>query len=178
MLVCTHGRRDACCAEFGRPVLRALQERQDTDVWECTHLGGDRYAGTMLVLPEGLYFSRLNASSASRALDELDQGSLDLGSFRGRAGLSQPAQVLEHAARQIGISGSPEGPEEVQESETKDGRFHVQMRFSGVVVAAIVREESTTMPAGRIRSCESNVQDWCHWVLDDLWLRPRKIAAP
>lgn len=167
VLVCTHGRRDACCAEFGRPVLRALQERQDTDVWECTHLGGDRYAGTMLVLPAGLYFSRLDACSASATLDELDRGRLDLASFRGRAGLSQPAQVLEHAARQLGIGDSLEGPDRVQVSEEKDGRVHAQMRLDGVLVSATVGEETTTVPADTVSSCDSDTQGWRHWVLDD-----------
>ena len=28
------------------------------DVWECSHIGGDRFAGNLVILPEGLYFGR------------------------------------------------------------------------------------------------------------------------
>ena len=44
LLVCTHGRRDACCAQFGRPTAMALARRYGTAVWETTHVGGDRFA--------------------------------------------------------------------------------------------------------------------------------------
>ncbi|NJL93766.1 MAG: hypothetical protein HC915_08545 [Anaerolineae bacterium] len=42
ILVCTHGKRDACCAEHGTPVFRALQEAAppEVDVYEVSHLGG------------------------------------------------------------------------------------------------------------------------------------------
>ncbi|MCY7304461.1 MAG: sucrase ferredoxin, partial [Thermoleophilia bacterium] len=43
-LVCTHGRHDACCAKRGRPVAATLSERRPESVWECSHIGGDRFA--------------------------------------------------------------------------------------------------------------------------------------
>ena len=39
-LVCTHGRKDVCCASFGRPVARALDAAHPGRVWETTHVGG------------------------------------------------------------------------------------------------------------------------------------------
>ncbi|MBV9923283.1 MAG: hypothetical protein JOY78_20875 [Pseudonocardia sp.] len=51
LLVCTHGRRDRCCALDGRALVRALVEAGEPDVWECSHLSGHRFAPTALVLP-------------------------------------------------------------------------------------------------------------------------------
>ncbi|MBC8092375.1 MAG: sucrase ferredoxin, partial [Pseudonocardia sp.] len=43
--VCTHGAKDMCCATAGRPVARALSDARPGEVWECSHIGGDRFAG-------------------------------------------------------------------------------------------------------------------------------------
>lgn len=43
-LVCTHGKKDTCCAELGRPIMNAVTSVEETDMWECTHIGGDRFA--------------------------------------------------------------------------------------------------------------------------------------
>ena len=60
-LVCTNGRRDLCCAETGRPVAAALAARWPDATWETTHLGGHRFAGTLLALPSGYALGRLDA---------------------------------------------------------------------------------------------------------------------
>src|SRR5262249_22503810 len=41
-IVCTNGRRDACCARNGLPVYQAMALTAPRQVWECTHLGGHR----------------------------------------------------------------------------------------------------------------------------------------
>ena len=43
-LVCTHGRHDACCALRGRAVAARLAAHRPGQVWECSHIGGDRFA--------------------------------------------------------------------------------------------------------------------------------------
>ena len=53
LLVCTHGRREVCCAKYGRPVAQALAARYGPLVWETTHVGGDRFAANLVVLPSG-----------------------------------------------------------------------------------------------------------------------------
>ena len=59
LLVCTHGRHDTCCAVRGRPVAAALAERHGDRVWECSHVGGDRFAASVVVLPDGTYYGGL-----------------------------------------------------------------------------------------------------------------------
>lgn len=66
-LVCTHGKHDACCAERGRPLCRAMHDVAPEHTWEVSHIGGDRFAGNALVLPYGLYLGRLEAGSAVAA---------------------------------------------------------------------------------------------------------------
>ena len=86
VLVCTNGRHDPCCATFGRPLVRGLRtSRWAPQIWECSHIGGDRFAGNIVVLPDGLYFGRRDPASAERLLAALDAGELDLDGFRGRS---------------------------------------------------------------------------------------------
>src|SRR3954467_14556578 len=51
LLVCTHRRRDRCCALEGRALVKALAGAGEPEVWECSHLSGHRFAATALVLP-------------------------------------------------------------------------------------------------------------------------------
>ena len=48
LLVCTHGRHDACCAERGRPFAAALAQVAPEETWEVSHIGGDRFAANVL----------------------------------------------------------------------------------------------------------------------------------
>lgn len=93
--VCTNGRRDRCCAEAGRPIAAALTERWPEQTWETTHLGGHRFAGTLLALPTGHTLGRLDAASAVAACARLEDGQVPVDLSRGRAGLAPDAQVLE-----------------------------------------------------------------------------------
>ncbi|WP_121254493.1 sucrase ferredoxin [Nocardioides ferulae] len=97
--VCTHGRHDACCAERGRPVAAALALARPDDSWEVSHIGGDRFAGNMLVLPHGHYYGRLTPEAAVEVAAAHDDGHLALDHLRGRSGLPMPVQQAEIALR-------------------------------------------------------------------------------
>jgi hypothetical protein len=97
--VCTHGRHDACCAERGRPVAAALAQAYPQETWEVSHIGGDRFAGNMLVLPEGLYYGRLDAESSVAVAGAHVAGRLDLERIRGRSSYAMPVQFAELALR-------------------------------------------------------------------------------
>jgi hypothetical protein len=107
LLVCTHGKHDPCCARHGRPLYQALREQVDEGwAWQCSHVGGDRFAGNLVVLPEGLYFGRLEPGSAWEALDELLAGRIPLASYRGRSCHPFAVQAAERAVReQTGLRG-------------------------------------------------------------------------
>ena len=101
--VCTHGRHDACCAERGRPVALALAKAEPDRTWECSHIGGDRFAGNLVVLPHGLYYGRLDPQSAVALAATTAEGRLDLDRLRGRSTLAMPVQAAEiHLRRRLG----------------------------------------------------------------------------
>jgi hypothetical protein len=99
LAVCTHGRHDTCCAERGRPVAAGLARAFPEQTWEASHIGGDRFAANLVVLPHGLYFGRLHADSARGVGRLLAAGELDLDHLRGRSGLGTPLQAAEVALR-------------------------------------------------------------------------------
>ncbi|MBC3190670.1 sucrase ferredoxin [Pseudonocardia sp. C8] len=99
LLVCAHGRRDVCCAVRGR-ALAAELDAEGADVWECTHLGGHRFAPTALVLPTGYAYGRLDTGSALAALKAAAGGNVDPWACRGHAGLEPAQQLAELAVRE------------------------------------------------------------------------------
>jgi hypothetical protein len=93
--VCTNGRHDACCAEKGRPVAQALDRAHPEETWEISHIGGDRFAANMVVLPHGLYYGRLDPPSAIAVAGSHLAGELDLDHLRGRASYPMAVQAAE-----------------------------------------------------------------------------------
>ena len=99
LLVCTHGRRDRCCAMDGRALVSAIVGTGETSVWESTHLGGHRFAPTAAVLPTGYSYGWLDPATALTALKAARAGEVELTSCRGRATWSSAGQVAELAVR-------------------------------------------------------------------------------
>ncbi len=99
LAVCTHGRHDTCCAELGRPAAAALAAAHPEETWQVSHIGGDRFAGNLLVLPHGLYYGRVDPTSALTVAGAHLAGDLDLDHLRGRSGWAMPVQAAEIALR-------------------------------------------------------------------------------
>lgn len=96
VLVCTNGRRDVCCAKLGAPVTQALLQQDGLEVWQTTHLGGHRFAATLLQLPEGICYGRLEPHDAPPLAEAIRGGRLyRLDRLRGRTALSEAAQAAE-----------------------------------------------------------------------------------
>ncbi len=100
-LVCTNGRRDKCCAKFGRPVYEALRESAGEAVWQSSHIGGHRYAPTLLFLPHGLNLGLLDPEEAPAAIAAYRNGQLhDLARYRGRTYYAPIVQAADYFLRQ------------------------------------------------------------------------------
>ncbi len=99
LLVCTHGRRDRCCALDGRALTKALVDAGEPHVWESSHLGGHRFAPTALVLPTGYLYGRLDVATAVSARKAAGLGEVETALCRGRATWSPQGQVAELAVR-------------------------------------------------------------------------------
>ncbi|MET0812443.1 MAG: sucrase ferredoxin, partial [Microbacterium sp.] len=98
-LVCTHARHDQCCAVRGRPVAQALTSAFPEATWESSHLGGDRFAATMILLPHGLYYGRVPATGAASIVQDYSDGRIDEEFFRGRSSLTNVVQAAQSFAR-------------------------------------------------------------------------------
>jgi hypothetical protein len=105
-LVCAHGRRDACCARFGLPVYQALREQFREMVWQCSHIGGHRFAANLLCLPSGLLYGRVGSENAPSIARAMLDGRIASQNYRGRASYPPPAQAAEYALREtLGQTG-------------------------------------------------------------------------
>lgn len=104
-LVCTNGARDPCCAIRGPAVAQALERELPGQVYECSHLGGHRFAANVLVLPDELCFGRLDARTAAALAAELEAGRLPLDHLRGRTTLEPEQQAAEILVRrELGLT--------------------------------------------------------------------------
>lgn len=100
-LVCTNGRRDRCCALYGRPLAAELAVSGGADVWEITHLGGHRFSPTMLVLPHGYTYGRVDGHHAKDVLEAAREGRIVLDGCRGRSAWDRPGQAADLAVRSL-----------------------------------------------------------------------------
>ena len=144
-LVCTHGRRDKCCAKFGMPVYRALRECEPArpQVWQSSHVGGDRFAANLVCFPHGLFYAHMTEETGRRAAEEYAAGRLVLDKYRGRACYSNQAQAAEFFTRQeTGLAGLDDL--RFQSSERTSERSW-RVRFAGA--AALYESEVTCLPS-------------------------------
>ncbi len=138
-LVCTHGRHDTCCAMRGRPVAAALDALDPERTWECSHIGGDRFASNTVVLPHGLYYGRLDGETAGRMLAATRAGQVLPEFLRGRSSISPAAQAAQHFAQaELGRLGVDDLLP-VQEEQVEPGTWRVVLRDDVGEAAVTVR---------------------------------------
>lgn len=98
-LVCTHGKHDACCSIRGNQVSRVACAEPQWDAWECSHIGGDRFAANVVCFPHGVYYGRVRPDNVVRLMNDYAQATLSLDHFRGRSIHPFPVQAAEYFAR-------------------------------------------------------------------------------
>jgi hypothetical protein len=100
-VVCTHGKRDRCCARYGRPLYDHLRdEAEEGWIWQSTHVGGDRFAGNLVSFPDGLYFGRVGTDDVWPLLDDYLARRIYLARYRGRSCHAFPVQAADYAVRE------------------------------------------------------------------------------
>jgi hypothetical protein len=129
LLACTHGRHDRCCAVRGRPVALALSQHWPGRTWECSHIGGDRFAANVVVLPAGHYLGRLEVDRAVDQVADLLAGHLPLDVHRGRSSLTLPVQAAQSFAREA-LSRS-DADDLAPASQVGDGADAWRVRLAG-----------------------------------------------
>jgi hypothetical protein len=143
-IVCTHGSHDTCCGLYGRPVADALAEWWPKETWECSHIGGDRFAGNVVCFARGDYFGRLDRDVAPTVMASYLDGRIDLEHYRGRTCYPFAVQAAEvWVRRQLRLDGI----DDVRPIDWGDGtaRFQVEGgRDERVVAVHIVRSMHDT----------------------------------
>lgn len=103
ILVCTHGRRDACCGSLGPAVHRQLTDiyAGSSDVRlvrRTSHLGGHRFAPTVAVMPSGTLWAWVDAELMQGIVEHTAPIEVATRHYRGSMGLDLPEiQALDAA---------------------------------------------------------------------------------
>lgn len=98
-LVCTHGKRDKCCARYGLPVYDALRALEGDTVWQSSHVSGHRFAANIVCFPHGVYYGRVFPADLEKLATAYRAGHVNPAFYRGRAGDTIPAQAAEYFVR-------------------------------------------------------------------------------
>lgn len=117
-LVCTHGKRDKCCAKFGYALYKSLRTEGRAaaaareHVWQSSHVGGDRFAANLICFPHGLFYAHVTPDAGRLIIAEYEQEEgrrLVLEGYRGRTCYSYPVQAAEFfIRREAGIAAIDE----------------------------------------------------------------------
>lgn len=184
ILCCTDGRTDPCCARFGMATYRALAAAADPSVFnllESSHLGGCRFATTILVLPAGAAeaqrYGRLTPDQVPAFLTAISEGRPYLSSLRGMGGQREALQVAKVGAlvwaasqgleaRSVTIESEPTNLEKESTSEAT-----LDLLVDGTRIAAVLAKKRFRLLDGC--SSEGAALDEGH----DRWTLLRIAAA-
>jgi hypothetical protein len=145
-LVCAHSKHDTCCALRGRPVAAALEAARPGRVWECSHLGGDRFAANVLVLPAGLLYGRVLPFAAAEFVAAAEAGEVVGALLRGRVGLPAPAQAALAFAHEHLALRYRRDLQVVSTTPVEDGIARVRLRGPHGLFEVTVQVERVEAP--------------------------------
>lgn len=159
LAVCTNARRDLCCGIDGRALVAAIGEHPG--LWECTHLGGHRFAATAIQVRRSMIYGRLTHDAALELLTAPGDARLDLA--RGRTCLDPPAQAAELALLNAGIPAVSSSARVVHASDdrcsvtfaTTEGSFHA---------VGMHRVPGQPRPA----SCDAEPEPYADWQVETI----------
>ncbi|NUW31020.1 sucrase ferredoxin [Nonomuraea sp. SMC257] len=172
-LVCTHAKRNACCARIGLPLARDLAEVWPDRVWETSHVGGDRYAANLVCLPHGIFYGSMSQAAAIAAANAYRSGEIILDRYRGRAGIPEPLQAVEHFAR-AHTGECSVGAVAVESSRLDGDVTHAIVRCGDVRLRVVVTPSAFRAPCGTV--CAETITTYRLVSLDRL--SPVRYATP
>ena len=155
LAVCTNSSRDLCCGLDGRALVGTLTSAVTSSndrVWECSHLGGHRFAPTALLVGDGLVYGRLDAAVAQSLIDSGPTPST-AGHLRGRSCLPPAAQAAEAWLLAQGAHPDP------LTADCANVGDRVQVTFADMPPVWLAPETGTPRPA----SCGGEAETWSAW---------------
>jgi hypothetical protein len=176
IICCTDSRRDACCARNGFSTYKALVAIADPgrfNIVQATHIGGCRFAASLLVMPARQRYGRMTAGLAPAFLAALERGDIYLPAYRGRSGQPEPAQVAElaamrwaaargHVLSEVSLQG------DIPDSATEGTRLTLRADVAGQRLAIGLQAQSFMVQG----NCETVAADGgepkLRWCLDEV----------
>ena len=141
VLVCTHARHDACCGVRGRPVAAALSETHRDLVWECSHVGGHRFAANLVFPLDGTYYGRVESEAVTDIVDaHLEKSKISAEHVRGFSWMAPAAQAVAVEAHQ---RWGPAGADDVETASVVPigpDRWRVELAGRNALPASIIAE--------------------------------------
>lgn len=172
VLVCTHAKRDQCCAVRGRPVVAGLESRlgnrlssldPDSAVWECSHTGGHRFAPVLLLPGTGYTYGPAETDLAVRIVEAELDGRVVTEHLRGRSTWPPAGQVAEVAVRDSGVEAGID--DLVVDIDPDDPHVAVVQHADG---RAWRVETGTRLLPPRAQSCRKPPGKASAWVVESL----------
>ncbi|MGJ7032940.1 sucrase ferredoxin [Niabella hirudinis] len=100
-VVCTNGKKDKCCAKFGFPVFKFIENHDKAvSVFESTHVGGDRFAANAVCMPKGIYYGRVMVEDVDAILEATERELIHYPNYRGLCTRSFLYQSVECCLRE------------------------------------------------------------------------------
>jgi hypothetical protein len=169
LLVCTHGRHDTCCAVRGRPVAAALATRWPAQTWECSHVGGDRFAANVVVLPDGAYYGDVEPAAAVDVVAAHVGGAISVRHLRG---LSTQLPVVQAAFTEVLTRFGPAGPRDATctgVTQLAEERWRVELACTGPLPATVAATVTRGRRPAAMLTCRASRPSvaW-EWTVTDL----------
>ncbi len=143
ILICTHGQHDSCCGRRGYPLFDALRQRTEIDLWQCSHIGGDRFAANALVLPWGIYYGPVEPREAELLVNSVLRNEILLGAYRGRSSMSRPVQAAETFVRRATNTLGRDALRLLRRETLVDGRIRIHLRDASGTLHEVTIEHFT-----------------------------------
>lgn len=182
LFVCTHGKRDACCALHGMALTKALRTIEGLRVLDTSHIGGHRFAATLVTFPSGDCYGRVQPYQAGALEEAVARGRrFELAHWRGNVAWTKAEQAAVHFVRAAPELAVPEADRawardtraRVEPRTAQDGcvelvrvdtgasvgRFEVRIDESGPVAPKSCGDEPTASARVAVRAAGTHA-DW------------------
>jgi hypothetical protein len=136
--ICTNGKRDECCSRYGVAFYNALQALVGDDVWQCSHIGGHRFAATGIVFPQGVCYGYLDATDGPDLVTYVRNGQLWLEKLRGHIVHTESVQAADYFLRRR-LSLMDISAVKLQQVETRDEQTHVTFEANSASYGVVVK---------------------------------------
>ena len=158
-LVCTNGKKDKCCSKFGVPVFKQLSQLA-ANVWECTHVGGDRFAPNVLALPCCIFYGSLTIEDLHTMVKLTNKQKIFLNKYRGRSCNSLIEQAAEYYLRKQQNNLNIFDYEIVNSAETSPYYFEVEFRNTKTGALKLIKVKQGKSLIKRRLTCNSTKEEY------------------